>query len=191
MERRRIERALHDGTQQRLVSVAMSLGLAESKFGVEPEAAIGFLREAKSRLSGALEELRDLSQGIHPGILTERGLSAALDELVHRIDMPVALDLSLGERLPDRVEQAAYYVISETLTNTIKYAHASHARVEVDRVDGVAVMRVSDDGMGGADWTRGSGLRGLRDRVEALGGHLSIVSPRTGGTVVEAEIPCA
>ena len=189
-ERRRIERALHDGTQQRLVSVAMSLGLAESKVGAEPDAAIGFVREAKNRLSGALEELRDLGQGIHPGILTERGLPAALDELVQRIDIPVELDVFRGERLPERVEQAAYYVISEALTNTVKYAHAGHARVEVRRFDGVALTRVSDDGMGGADSTRGSGLRGLRDRVEALGGRLRIVSPPAGGTVVEAEIPC-
>jgi signal transduction histidine kinase len=136
-------------------------------------------------------ELRDLSQGIHPGILTERGLSAALAELVHRIDIRVMLDVSLSERLPERVEEAAYYVVSEALTNVIKHAHATHARIQVDRVDGVAVMRVSDDGTGGADATRGSGLRGLRDRVEALGGQLTVVSHHRRGTVLEARLPCA
>jgi signal transduction histidine kinase len=191
MERRRIERDLHDGTQQRLVSVAMSLGLAESKVATEPEAALSFVREARHRLADALVELRDLSQGIHPGILTERGLPAALSELARRIDMRVVLDVSLSERLPERVEEAAYYVVSEALSNVIKYAHATHARVQDDRLDGVAVMRVSDDGTGGADSTRGSGLRGLRDRVEALGGRLTVASPHSRGTVLEARIPCA
>ena len=190
-ERRRIERDLHDGAQQRLVSVAMSLGLVESKVATEPEAALGFVREAKGRLSDALVELRDLSQGIHPGILTERGLPAALAELVQRTNIQVMLDVSLSERLPERVEEAAYYVVSEALTNVIKHAHATHARVQVDRVDGVAVMRVSDDGTGGADATRGSGLRGLRDRVEALGGQLTIASHHGRGTVLEARLPCA
>jgi signal transduction histidine kinase len=190
-ERRRIERDLHDGAQQRLVSVAMSLGLAESKVAAEPEAALTLVGEAKGRLIEALEELRALSQGIHPGILTERGLSAALVELTQRVEMPVALEVSLTERLPERVEAAAYYVVSEALTNVVKHAHAMHARVQVDRRDGAAVVRVSDDGAGGADATRGSGLRGLRDRVEALGGQLIVVSPPGRGTVLEVQIPCA
>jgi signal transduction histidine kinase len=189
-ERRRIERDLHDGAQQRLVSVAMSLGLAESKVATEPEAAVTFVREAKGRLADALVELRDLSQGIHPGILTERGLCAALAELAQRVDMRVVLDVSVSERLPERVEEAGYYVVSEALTNVVKHAQATHARVQVDHLDGVAVMRVSDDGTGGADSTRGSGLRGLRDRVEALGGRLTVASPRGGGTLLEAQIPC-
>ena len=189
-ERRRIERDLHDGTQQRLVSVAMSLGLAESKVTAEPQAALILVREARGRLSDALEELRALSQGIHPGILTERGLPAALDELTRRVDLPVVVDVSLVERLPERIEVAAYYVVSEALTNVIKHAHATHARVQVDRLNGMAVTRISDDGTGGADATRGSGLRGLRDRIEALGGHLTVMSPHSGGTVLEAQIPC-
>lgn len=190
-ERRRIERDLHDGTQQRLVSVAMSLGLVESKVPADPREALIFVREARGRLSDALEELRALSQGIHPGILTERGLSAALDELTQRVDLPVELDVSVVGRLPERIEEAVYYVVSEALTNVVKHAHATHACVRVDRLDGMALTRVSDDGAGGADATRGSGIRGLRDRVEALGGHLSVVSPRDGGTVLEAQIPCA
>jgi signal transduction histidine kinase len=190
-ERRRIERDLHDGTQQRLVSIAMTLGLADSKLSSDPAGAGQLVKDAKGHLSEALEELRDLSQGIHPGILTERGLPAALAELVQRIHMPIVLDVSISGRLPDRVEEAAYYVVSEALTNVVKYAHASRARVKVDRLNGVAVMRVSDDGAGGADATRGSGLRGLHDRVEALGGQLSVASPHRGGTVLEAQIPCA
>jgi signal transduction histidine kinase len=190
-ERRRIERDLHDGTQQRLVSIAMTLGLADSKLSSDPARAGMLVKEAKGHLSEALEELRDLSQGIHPGILTERGLPAALAELVQRVHMPIVLDVSLTERLPDRVEEAAYYVVSEALTNVVKYAHASKGHIQVERWNGVARVRVSDDGMGGAEATRGSGLRGLRDRVEALGGQLSIVSPHAEGTVLEAEIPCA
>ena len=190
-ERRRIERDLHDGTQQRLVSVAMSLGLAESKVTAEPEAALTFVREARGRLTAALDELRELSQGIHPGILTERGLAAALAELTQRVDLPVALEVSLRDRLPQAVEQAAYYLVSEALTNVVKHAHATHARVQIDRINGMAVTRVSDDGTGGADATGGSGLRGLYDRVEALGGHLVVDSPVGRGTVVTAGIPCA
>lgn len=189
-ERRRIERDLHDGTQQRLVSVAMSLGLAESKVAAEPQTALTFVREAKGRLADALEELRALSQGIHPGLLTERGLSAALNELTQRVDLPVELEVSIG-RLPERIEEAVYYVVSEALTNVVKHAHATHACVRVDRLDGMALTRVSDDGAGGADAAGGSGLRGLRDRIEALGGHLTVVSPHAGGTVLEAQIPCA
>lgn len=190
-ERRRIERDLHDGAQQRLVSVAMSLGLAESKVTAEPEAALAFVREARGRLTDALDELRELSQGIHPGILTERGLAAALAELTERVDLPVALAVSVSDRLPQAVEQAAYYVVSEALTNVVKHAHATYARVQIDRTNGMAVTRVSDDGIGGADATGGSGLRGLCDRVEALGGHLAVVSPPGRGTVVEVGIPCA
>jgi len=189
-ERRRIERDLHDGTQQRLVSVAMMLGLADTKLSSDPAAAGELVKDAKSNLSEALHELRDVSQGIHPGILTERGLPAALAELVQRVRMPIVLEMSVTERLPDRVEQAAYYFVSEALTNIVKYAHASKGHVQVERCNGVAKIRVSDDGKGGAEAVRGSGLRGLQDRVEALGGQLTIWSPRDRGTVVEAEIPC-
>jgi signal transduction histidine kinase len=189
-ERRRIERDLHDGSQQQLVSVAMTLGLADSRFLAEPESAQTFLREARTGLSEALEDLRELSRGIYPGILTERGLAPALDELAARGHLPVELVVSLPERLPERVETAAYFTVSEALTNVAKYAHATNVGVRVERVDGRAVIQVRDDGTGGADPSRGSGLRGLRDRVEALGGHLTLQSPPGKGTVVEAEIPC-
>lgn len=190
-ERRRIERDLHDGTQQRLVAVGMSLGLAEAKVAAEPQGALTLVREARGRLAEALEELRALSQGIHPGILTERGLPAALDEMRERVDLPVELNVSIAGRLPEQVEEALYYVVSEGLNNALKHAHASRATVHVDRVDDVALARVSDDGSGGADERRGTGLRGLRDRVEALGGQLSVASPLFEGTVLEAQIPCA
>ena len=189
-ERRRIERDLHDGTQQRLVSVAMTLGLADARLSADPESAQRVLRDARAGLSQALEDLRELSHGIHPGILTERGLGPALDELTTSSHLPVELTVSLPERLPDRVETAAYFFVSEALTNVAKYARATDVQVRVERVDDRAVIRVADDGAGGADLSRGSGLRGLRDRVEALGGRFSLTSLPGNGTVVAAEIPC-
>ncbi|HEX6337383.1 MAG TPA: histidine kinase [Jiangellaceae bacterium] len=190
-ERRRIERDLHDGSQQRLVSVAMTLGLADSRLASDPDGAQTFLREARAGLSEALEDLRELSSGIYPGILTERGLAAALDDLAARCHLPVGLVVSLPERLPDRVEIAAYFVVSEALTNVAKHAPASTVQVHVEQVDGQVVIEVRDDGPGGADPGGGSGLRGLRDRIEALGGRFVLVSSPGAGTVVEAEIPCA
>jgi signal transduction histidine kinase len=190
-ERRRIERNLHDGAQQRLVFIAMQLGLAEHKLQTDPGAAQPILHEARENLMTALQELRELSQGIHPALLTERGLEAALGELPLRVPVPLELELSLGERLPVQVEAAAYYVVSEALANVSKYAQATAIRVRVDRVDGEAVVEIADDGVGGADRSRGSGLRGLADRVEALGGTFALVSPVGKGTVVRAEIPCA
>jgi signal transduction histidine kinase len=190
-ERRRIERNLHDGAQQRLVSIAMALGLAEHKLRADPEAVQPILHTAREDLARALEELRELSQGIHPALLTERGLEAALGELPLRVPVPLALELSIDERLPEQVEAAAYYVVSEAVANVTKYAHATAVRVRVDRVNGAAIVEVADDGVGGADGSRGSGLRGLADRVEALGGTFVLVSPAGRGTVVRAEIPCA
>jgi signal transduction histidine kinase len=190
-ERRRIERDLHDGTQQRLVSIAMTLGLADSKLERDPAAVRPLLDEARAELSNSLRELRELSQGIHPGILTERGLPAALEDLAYRARLPLELDVGLSERLPDRVEAAAYYVVSEALTNIAKHAQASAVRIRVQRTDGRAVVEIADDGVGGADGARGSGLRGLADRVDALGGRLRVESPPGRGTVVHAEIPCA
>jgi signal transduction histidine kinase len=189
-ERRRIERDLHDGTQQRLVSIAMTLGLAEAKVATDAAAATGLIAEARGGLSSALEELRELSQGIHPGILTERGLGQAVDELALRMHLPVDVDVRLWERLPTAVETAAYYVISEALTNVAKHAGASRGKVMVGREDGRAVIAISDDGRGGADAGHGSGLRGLRDRVEALGGRFVVESPPGLGTSIEVEIPC-
>jgi signal transduction histidine kinase len=190
-ERRRIERDLHDGSQQRLVSVAMTLGLADSKIASDPDGAHTFLREARTSLSEALEDLRELSSGIYPGILTERGLAPALDELARRCHLPVELDVSLPGRLPEGVETAAYFVVSELLTNVAKHAPASNVRARVAVVDERVVIQVRDDGPGGADLSRGSGLRGLHDRIEALGGHFTLESPPGAGTVVEAQIPCA
>lgn len=192
-ERRRIERNLHDGTQQRLVSVSMALGLAEAKLRSDPATALAVVDEARQGLSAALEELRELSHGIHPGILTERGLAAALDALTLRAAVPVDLVAVVGggRRLPEPVEAAAYYVVSEALANVAKHAHATSARVRVDRVGGELLVEVADDGIGGADTARGSGLRGLTDRVEAIGGRLWLSSPPGQGTVLRAELPCA
>ena len=189
-ERRRIERNLHDGAQQRLVFIAMQLGLAEHKLQTDPDEAEPLLHDARENLATALQELRELSHGIHPALLTERGLEAALGELPLRVPVPLELELSLAERLPSQVEAAAYYVVSEALANVTKYAHATAIRVRVDRVDGEAIVEIADDGIGGADQGGGSGLRGLADRVEALGGTFVLVSPAGEGTVVRAEIPC-
>jgi signal transduction histidine kinase len=189
-ERRRIERNLHDGTQQRLVSISMALGLAEAKLQSDPAGAGAVFGEARQGLSAALEELRELSHGIHPAILTERGLAAALDDLTMRAAVPVELAVAGNDGLPEQVEAAAYYVVSEALANVAKYAHATSARIRVQPADGTVVVEVADDGIGGADAGRGSGLRGLTDRVEALGGRLWLSSPPGQGTIVRAEIPC-
>jgi PAS domain S-box-containing protein len=189
-ERRRIERNLHDGTQQRLVSISMALGLAQAKLRSDPAAAGAVFGEARQGLSAALEELRQLSHGIHPSILTERGLVAALQELSLHAAVPVELALDGTERLPEPVEAAAYYVVSEALANVAKYAQATSAEVRLQPVDGMVVLEVADDGIGGADAGRGSGLRGLTDRVEALGGRIWFSSPPGQGTIVRAEIPC-
>jgi len=190
LERRRIERDLHDGTQQRLVSIAMSLGLAESKLARDPAAAAPVVRRARNELALALEELRNLSQGIHPAILVERGLAAALDELGRRAGLRVRLEISLEERLPDHVEAAAYFLASEALTNAAKHSQAEEARLAAWRADGTLVVEIEDGGIGGAGPANGTGLRGLADRVEALGGKLTVSSPRGGGTLLRAEIPC-
>jgi signal transduction histidine kinase len=190
-ERRRLERNLHDGTQQRLVSISMALALAESKLTSDPDRARGILEEARAGLATALQELRELSQGIHPAVLTERGLEPALRELVYLAPMPIHLDVLGDERLPEPVEAAAYYVVAEALANVAKYASAHAVSVSVQRRNGFAVVEVADDGLGGANPASGSGLRGLADRVEALGGRLVLESPSGLGTRLRAEIPCA
>jgi signal transduction histidine kinase len=190
-ERKRIERNLHDATQQRLVSVSLALGLAESKLASDPEGAGRILEEAREGLGVALQELRDLSQGIHPGILSERGLGPALRELAYAAQVPVDLAVSVEGRLPDPGEAAASYVVAEALANVSKYASATGVAVTVGRRNGRAVVEVADDGVGGADPARGSGLRGLADRVEALGGAFAVESPPGIGTLLRAEIPCA
>jgi signal transduction histidine kinase len=190
-ERRRIERDLHDGTQQRLVSVAMSLGLLETKLPGQAEAAQTLVRETREALTVALAELRELTHGINPPLLTERGLPAALDELCRRAGIPTHLDVTIDQRLPDQIETAAYFLVSEALTNAAKHSHGSEIRVFGSYRGQRLTIEVGDDGIGGAASTGGSGLRGLADRIEALGGRLTISSPPGRGTTVRAEIPCA
>ena len=186
--RRRLERNLHDGAQQRLVALSVSLRLAESKLREDPAGAAAILASAREELTHALGELRELARGIHPAILTDRGLEPAIEALVGRTPLPVEVEVC-GGRLPAAVEAASYYVVAEALTNVAKYAGASSARVRIGRENGRVVIEVADDGSGGADPTQGSGLRGLADRVAALDGTLSIESPDGGGTSVRAEIP--
>jgi signal transduction histidine kinase len=188
-ERRRLERNLHDGAQQRLVALSLSLRLAQARLESDPAGAREMLEAAAEDLTLALEELRELARGIHPAILTNSGLPAALEALAARAPVPVELHSVCQDRLPPSVEAAAYYVVAESLTNVAKYAGASAAQVSVTRRDGLAVVEVEDDGIGGADATRGSGLRGLADRVEALEGRLKIESAPGRGTLVRAEIP--
>lgn len=188
--RRQIERNLHDGTQARLSSVAMALGLAESRFDADPEEARRIVGEARAGLAEALRELRELSQGVHPGVLTERGLAVALKELTYRSPVPIDLRVGVAERLPEPVEAGAYYVVAEALANASKHADASRIEVDVARENGTLSVRVVDDGIGGAALSNGSGLRGLIDRVSALGGEMRVASPVGEGTAVEVELPC-
>lgn len=186
--RRALERNLHDGAQQRLVALSVSLRLLESRMESDRDAALELLSNAQAELAQALAELRELARGIHPAVLTDRGLRAALETLASRTPVPVDLTAP-EERLRPDVEAAAYYVVAESLTNVAKYAHATSAQVRVQRDASVLVVTVSDDGVGGADPFRGSGLRGLADRVSVLDGTLSIESPTGQGTSIRAEIP--
>ena len=188
--RRQIERDLHDGAQQRLVSLAIALRVTEDRIKDDPETAATLVAAARRELTESLEELRELARGIHPAVL-EHGLDAALQSLATRSQTPVRLDVELDERLPVPVELAAYFVACEGLANVGKYAQASKATIRVRRDDDVAVIEIRDDGIGGADAASGSGLRGLADRVEALGGRLSVSSPAGGGTTLAAELPVA
>jgi signal transduction histidine kinase len=188
-ERRRLERNLHDGAQQRLVSLSLSLRLAQARLKSDPHAADEILTGASVELALALEELRELARGIHPAVLTDRGLGPALESLADRTPLPITFDELPDDRLPAPVEAAAFYVVSEALANVTKYADASSVNVRVAQANGYAVVEVADDGVGGADPTVGSGLRGLSDRVAALEGRLAIVSPPGAGTRIRAEIP--
>ena len=188
--RRRLERDLHDGAQQRLVSLALSLRMFRSRVEGDPD-AVQELDSARSELDHALGELRELARGIHPSVLTDRGLGAALEGLARRAPLPVELRATPTERLPDRVEAAAYFVVAEALTNVAKYAQATHARVSVEPDGGQVLVAVSDDGVGGADPAAGSGLRGLLDRISAVGGRLEVDSQPGQGTTVQATIPIA
>jgi signal transduction histidine kinase len=190
-ERRRLERDLHDGAQQRLLSLGLALQLARAKLGPDANGAAELLTEADVELRAALDELRELARGIHPAVLTEHGLAAALHVLAERSPVPVAIGELPEHRLPPPTEAAAYFLVSEALTNVAKYAHASRVRVRVAHDHERVLVDVDDDGVGGADPARGSGLRGLADRVHALDGELELESEPGGGTHLRAEIPCA
>jgi signal transduction histidine kinase len=188
-ERRRIERDLHDGAQQRLVALAMDLGMARAKLESDPAAATALVGEAHEEAKRALAELRDLARGIHPAVLADRGLDAAISALAARSPVPVGVEVATG-RLPGPVESAAYFVVAEALTNAAKHAGAAEIGVRIGRDRDLLVVEVTDDGAGGADPARGSGLRGLADRVAAVDGRLTVTSPEGGPTVVRAELPC-
>jgi signal transduction histidine kinase len=190
-ERRRVERDLHDGAQQRLMALAMTLRLARGKLDSEPAVSGSLLDEAIEELTTATAELRELARGIHPAVLTDRGLAAALGGLAGRSPVPVEVLETPAERLPAAVESATYFVVAEALTNVARYAHAGGATVSVGRNDGVVEIEVRDDGVGGANPEAGTGLRGLRDRVSALGGELAVDSRAGDGTAVRARIPLA
>jgi signal transduction histidine kinase len=188
-ERRRLERNLHDGAQQRLVSLALTLRLARLQLDNDPAEVDDLLAGASDELQCALDELRELARGIHPAVLADRGLEPALEVLASHAHLPVELDARVPTRLPSTVEAAVYYVAAEGLTNIAKYAGATAATVGLETIDKRVVLRVSDNGAGGADPKRGTGLRGLADRVEALGGKLELQSPPGRGTLLTASIP--
>jgi signal transduction histidine kinase len=188
--RRRLERDLHDGAQQHLVSLALDLRMLKARLG-EGEAA-ELVEELSGKLTTALAELRELARGIHPAVLTDRGLEPAIQALALRAPLPVEVHIDVGTERPARpIEAAAYFLVSEALTNVVRYARARSVRVEVRRHADDVVVAVRDDGVGGADIRAGSGLRGLADRISALGGELRVSSPPGGGTRITARIPCA
>lgn len=192
-ERRRIERDLHDGAQQRLVALAMQLGRARSRFGTDPDGARALLDEAHTEAKLALAELRDLARGLHPAVLTDRGLDAALSGLAARSPIPVVVEVdpAAGEKAVPVVDAIAYFVVAEALTNVAKHAQATRAAVVVRRLDGLLRVVVTDDGVGGANPALGTGLRGLADRVSGVDGRLHVDSPSGGPTVLTVELPCA
>ncbi|HET9739486.1 MAG TPA: histidine kinase [Solirubrobacteraceae bacterium] len=188
-ERKRLERNLHDGAQQRLVALSLTMRLAQANVHKDPAKAEAMLTAAHEELTLALGELRELARGIHPAVLSDRGLGPALEALAGRAPIDVDLAGVPDDRLPEPIEAAAYFVVAEALTNVVKYAHASLATVTVQRQNGHAIVEVADDGIGGADPDRGSGLRGLADRVSALDGEMRLDSPAGAGTRLRAEIP--
>jgi signal transduction histidine kinase len=190
IERRRLERNLHDGAQQRLVSLAIQLRILKATLREDPASAESLLAGADTELGRAIDELRELARGIHPAVLTDRGLAAALHSLAERAPVPVEFSRIPDGRLPASVEAAIYYLVAEAITNVAQYAQATRASVAVERSNGIATVVVSDDGVGGAEPVHGSGLVGLADRVEALGGRLHVESPPGRGTCLTAEIPC-
>jgi signal transduction histidine kinase len=189
--RRRLERNLHDGVQQRLVSLALRLRRIERRVADDDQEVKIGLSDAVEELNAATEEVREIAQGIHPAILTHGGLGPALRNLARASPIPVEVAVEREERMPEPIEVAAYFVAAEALANVVKHAEAAHAWVTVERQDGVVWMQVRDDGVGGADPSGGSGLIGLRDRVEAIGGSLVVHSPRGRGTALDATLPVA
>ena len=189
VERRRLERNLHDGAQQRLVTLSITLRVGLAKLEADPAGARDLLTGAADELSMALAELRELARGLHPVVLTERGLGPAMEALASRAPVPVEIVETPSERLAQPIEAAAYYLIAEALTNVAKHAHARSVRVRVAQTGSMVVVQVHDDGVGGADTAGGTGLEGLADRVEALGGRLELASPAGAGTTLSAEIP--
>jgi signal transduction histidine kinase len=190
-ERQRVERNLHDGAQQRLVTLSLALKVAQARLGADADPAVATtLQAASQELNRALAELRELARGIHPAILSEAGLGPALESLAECAPVPVTITATIDDRLAAPVEVAAYFVVSEALTNVTKYARASRVTLEVMRVGDLLRVQVADDGVGGAEMSRGSGLQGLVDRLRALNGQLEVVSPPGAGTTLLAVIPC-
>jgi signal transduction histidine kinase len=188
-ERQLLERNLHDGAQQRLIALSLELSLLKGRIGDDSEARAGIDR-ARREIAASLAELREVARGIHPAVVSGHGLAVGLEQLAARAPVPVALRVEIEERLPEPLEVAAYYVVAESLANIAKHAHAKTASIEVIKKHDELAVEVVDDGIGGANSERGSGLRGLADRVEALNGRLRVWTPRGGGTRVKAEIPC-
>ena len=188
-ERRRLERNLHDGAQQRLVALRLDLRVAETVLARDRDKGLELLQQAQRNLDESLQELRELARGLHPAVLSDRGLGPALEGLRNRSAVPVELKMTCGQPLPPAVEAAFYYVTSEALTNVARYAQASTITIEVSDGDEHAILRIRDDGAGGARIRNGGGLQGLTDRVEALGGQLGLSSVPGEGTTVEARVP--
>jgi signal transduction histidine kinase len=189
-ERRAIERDLHDGAQQRLVALALDLGMAREKLESDPEASRALVDSAHEQAKLALTDIRDLVRGIHPAVLTDRGLDAAISALTGQCPVPVTVDVTLPERPPEAVETTAYFIVAEALTNVAKHSGATEAHVVVHRANGSLMVNVIDDGQGGAAIAPGGGLAGLEDRVAALDGTFDVTSPSGGPTRVRAVIPC-
>ena len=188
-ERRRIERDLHDGAQQRMVAVSLTLGLAQARMESDPEGAAELIAQARHEAQQAVNELRELARGIHPAVLSDRGLAAALEALAARAPVPVEVSGVPQDGLRRSVEAAAYFVTAEALTNVAKYANATEASVELSVQKDCLRVQIRDDGVGGADPALGTGLAGLCDRVEALDGRLDVHSPRGEGTTITVEMP--
>jgi len=188
-ERRRLERNLHDGAQQRLVTLSLHLRMAQETMRDDPLAAEAMLEDVGDDLKQALDGLRELARGLHPAVLTDRGLAPALQSLANRSPFPVELTGVPALRLPEPVEAALYYVVAESLTNAAKHSGATKGRIDLSTTTETVTVEIQDNGSGGANLSSGTGLRGLVDRVEALGGELRFQSPAGGGTLIQAELP--